>query len=475
MKLVVVFIVSLVVYSQTRIWLPNTNYDEPMNWLGHQLPCDLSKIVFPADLNAAIHLPSLIKVRAIQFSNEGELILKQDGVIGLTTYGDELACARKVVQFKKINIEPWLKPTNWKLQAQNVPNIAVPHVEQVPCIYDNVIFPKDSSFWVQYPEISLSVNSFNIEGQELSNDRLQHLLLSEPGSRQFKNLDYQQRTDVITVKNVQCTDKTGCLCHQHEKFVLDAVCNNLKHICNVTHCINPIKPVGHCCEVCGAHLLLKFDKNNFNIKQFRERVLQYFYVAGYKTLDSYIHKVLYNGDTHIQVVIVEKNYAYKGDSINAATLLHEKILGELNSFNILSSELKLAGPEYWPGAQLRTTVAIILSTLFVVLMFLLLVYIRYGPLEHKTFKLPFELPSFSNFRQFLFVRFENNGENETGGLEFRNRSVASSLFNLDRAFDNPLYAEEAGPSQAQNTSENLKEIQNPTYTNLQKQQLSDEE
>lgn len=120
--------------------------------------------------------------------------------------------------------------------------------------------------------------------------------------------------------------------------------------------------------------------------------------------------------------------------------------------------MKLAGPEYWPGAQLKTTVGIILGSLFSVLIFLLLVYIRYGPLEDKTFTLPFALPNFSNFRQFLFVRFENTGENETGGLEFRNRSVASSLFNLDRAFDNPLYGEEAGPSQSQNTVPLLQNI-----------------
>lgn len=80
---------------QTKIWLPNTNYDDPMNWLGHKLPCEMSKIVFPEDLNAAIYLPSKLKVREVQLSNEGELILKPDGAIGLTTYGDELACDRK--------------------------------------------------------------------------------------------------------------------------------------------------------------------------------------------------------------------------------------------------------------------------------------------------------------------------------------------------------------------------------------------
>lgn len=140
-------------------------------------------------------------------------------------------------------------------------NVAIPDMERVPCIYDNVVFPKESSFWVQYPEISLSVNSFKIEGQKLTNDMLQYFLLSEAGSRQFKNLDYQQRTDVITVKNIQCTDKSGCLCHENEKFILDAVCSNLKHICNVTHCLNPIKPVGHCCEVCGMYDQDQLDNN----------------------------------------------------------------------------------------------------------------------------------------------------------------------------------------------------------------------
>lgn len=157
--------------------------------------------------------------------------------------------------FKKINIEPWLKSTNWQIKNNKKENIAIPHAERIPCQFDNVIFPNESTFWVQYPEVTISINSFNIEGKNLTNYELQSFLLSEPGDRQFKNLDYQDRNNIINVKNIKCEDQTGCLCHEN-KFIENAVCKNLKPICGATHCIKPVKPVGYCCQICGNLLNL---------------------------------------------------------------------------------------------------------------------------------------------------------------------------------------------------------------------------
>lgn len=70
--------------QETKIWVSNTNYINPKNWLQHTLPCESSNIKFPEDLNTAIYLPKNIKIQEIDLPNDGELILKEDGFIEFT-------------------------------------------------------------------------------------------------------------------------------------------------------------------------------------------------------------------------------------------------------------------------------------------------------------------------------------------------------------------------------------------------------
>lgn len=250
------------------------------------------------------------------------------------------------VTFKKINLEPWLKPSNWKLLTNKHVNFAIPHSEQVPCVYDNVIFPNESTYWVQYPEISISVNQLSIEGEDFSDNRLQDFLLSEPGNRQFQNLYYQERLSIINVKNLECQDPSGCSCHE-DNFVDTAVCKNLQQVCSIPHCLKPVKPIGHCCEFCGklyksnqlfyfylfiqnlilgATILVHFEQHSFNLNKFREILNNYKIIFGYQNVDLHASKVWTKFGNRIQIVFVEKDFKYNGDSISLAENIHKDFI-----------------------------------------------------------------------------------------------------------------------------------------------------
>lgn len=248
--------------------------------------------------------------------------------------------------FKKIKLEPWLKPSNWELLTKKPTNIAIPHSERVPCLSDNVIFPNESSYWIQYPEIPISVNQLSIEGEDFSDNRLQDFLLSEPGNRQFQNLDYQNRLSVINVNNFECQDPSGCFCHDDD-FINIAVCKNLQQICNIPHCLTPVKPIGHCCEFCGklytkicylfielsrililgATIIVDFEQHSFNLNKFREMLNHYKIISDYQNVDLYASKVSTKFGSRIQIVFVEKEFKYSGDSLAIA----EKIYNDLTS------------------------------------------------------------------------------------------------------------------------------------------------
>lgn len=83
-----------------------------------------------------------------------------------------------------------------------------------------------------------------------------------------------------------------------------------------------------CYNFSGAYLLLKFNEK-FHFKKFTEHVQEYLYISGYTSLDVHTSKVFQKNEIYIQIIIIEKDFMYKGDSISAAENLHNNFLSSI--------------------------------------------------------------------------------------------------------------------------------------------------
>lgn len=85
--------------------------------------------------------------------------------------------------------------------------------------------------------------------QTFDQDELNEFLLTDIGDQELKSSS--PNNDVaITLTSTSCDDYTGCECGtQH---LLEHVCKVASKSCNnKLGCVSPVKPIGHCCSICG--------------------------------------------------------------------------------------------------------------------------------------------------------------------------------------------------------------------------------
>lgn len=44
--------------STTKIWIPDTKFDNPNNWNMKRVPCEKDRVVFPSSMDIAVALPT---------------------------------------------------------------------------------------------------------------------------------------------------------------------------------------------------------------------------------------------------------------------------------------------------------------------------------------------------------------------------------------------------------------------------------
>lgn len=146
-----IFILFLLHYNSVKCtnkqWLPNLNYENPKSWEKSKLPCPQDTIIFPEYFDAALTLPTKIKVDQIVMPNQGYLLMEPDSVISFDKENLESQCrghSKEEMKFKQPIVDLWFLSKNWLItdadKKEMIDNPAVPHEVNFSTILQNSIY-----------------------------------------------------------------------------------------------------------------------------------------------------------------------------------------------------------------------------------------------------------------------------------------------------------------------------------------------
>ncbi|VVD01081.1 unnamed protein product [Leptidea sinapis] len=286
-------------------WLPNTNFNSPLNFKDGKIPCSKQNVIFPDTLNGIINLESDISVNSFILPIDGELLIS-DGVIMLGP-GNDNCTETGNAYFLEKSVSSWAQAGVWSSPKFNE---ATPDAERVPCFDDVVEFPENSVFTVVLPEREQVVKSVKIRGVTYNYNGLGFLKATHDPSQQFvlplTNYYFNFNT-VKIINNVQCQSRSGCPCQDNFLKIDCSV-----KFCSVPTCMDPIQPIGHCCKICGGVTVFDVDQS-FDLMEFHEFVEKI--VQSYDKDKLIVH--VGRLKNKIQLVVVEKG-DYTGMSAEVA-------------------------------------------------------------------------------------------------------------------------------------------------------------
>lgn len=318
-------------------WVPDTNFENATNWDKGSVPCGSDQVVFPASGKVAVYVEAVHMFSGMSLPVDGEFILAS-GAGFSTREGQDPSCGAGVTtHFRDPDSLRWLDPALWKAASssdhlQNGPYLFFVHEETIPCQHDDVVFRDGSSFRVDISahENSIPVKSVSVLGKKFSdNFDFSQYASSHLGKLQFHG------SSSVRVSGSGCDDITGCECGNSGNH--DQICSSVK--CPQLDCKQPLYPVGHCCDVCGAIVAIHFS-DNFNIESFRQR-LQHLFLSllKYKSIWLALSKVSktqrlmrvipYGITQEIQVVLQDENTGPHSGKL--AESLAKDILRDINA------------------------------------------------------------------------------------------------------------------------------------------------
>ncbi|XP_070577344.1 protein amnionless-like [Ptychodera flava] len=210
-------------------------------------------------------------MREIVLPMDGVVTMQSDMVLSFSDANEDPSCPGEDVEFIRSNAKDWFDPDNWK-DSESAPLL---ETERVPCSYDDVVFPRDSRYYVQL-DMDTSVTSMIFAGQSYSTDEFKTFLSSVDGRRQF-TFGSLGRAPSVTIRG--CLDITGCPCG-NDGQIKNRICQNTQ--CYEPICKSAIIPVDGCCQMCGCALTMLYDKDKFNLEQFKNTIN-----GNYGNKDSY--------------------------------------------------------------------------------------------------------------------------------------------------------------------------------------------
>nr|XP_033809178.1 protein amnionless isoform X2 [Geotrypetes seraphini] len=356
-------------------WVPNTNFENASNWDKNRVPCVGGTIVFENDK----YIPW-----------DGEFILASgSGFAAYTTHSSsDPGCETgSITTFRDADSYQWLDPTLWHtassiddLESGNY--LFSVHEESVPCQYDDVIFPTGNSFRVniQSSNQMTELKSISLMGQKFTRDAdFARYMQSNTAKQQFHG------QGSLKVTNTKCSDQTGCSCGNsgdHEN-ICSALLQHSENECPGVVCMYPLRPVGHCCDICGAIVSLQYSPD-FEIEKYRNRLIHTFLslskYTGVQIAISKVYKpqsilriVPRESVPEIQVVIID-NKTGSETGASAEQLASEIMTDVTNhgeSFGIVRGKMQVATGINSSQSSGRRTVVNITASVFGVLCLLL--------------------------------------------------------------------------------------------------------
>ncbi|XP_066498319.1 protein amnionless [Hoplias malabaricus] len=408
------------VYKQ---WIPDTNFESSANWDKGSVPCGSDRVVFPAQREVAVYVKATHTLAEMHLPMHGEFILASGAGFSVRNGQDPSCGAGVTAEFKDSDSLKWFNPAMWEAASskddfQKGSYLFFVHEESVPCQYDDVVFRDASSFQVNVSgnENTVTVKSVSVLGQAFSNNYEFSQYANSPlGKLQI------QGSSSISVRGSACPDTTGCQCGNAGNS--KEICKSVQ--CSPLDCQKPLRPAGHCCDVCGAIVTIQFT-SSFNLDSYRQR-LQHLFLAlpKYNSIQMAVSKVSkmlrflgvipYSTTHEIQVVLLDQNTGSQSGTL--AETLARDIVKDINSqgshLGIESADF-LASSNDVTGLGGGEVAGIVLGVL-VLLAFMVLAVVLY---RRGQLRMP-RLPSISYWKRDSEI-------GELGGP-------------LDHGFDNPMF------------------------------------
>ncbi|XP_078516349.1 protein amnionless [Lissotriton helveticus] len=402
------FNISAAIYKQ---WIPNTNFENVLNWHGNRIPCAQDAVHFERNKNVSVFVQSTHSLKSMDIPWNGEFILAPGAGFAIGTEMQNTGCEQgSDVTFKDAESYSWMDPDLWHAtlsrdDLENGKYLFSVDEERVPCQYDDVIFQPETSFRVNLnsAEGSIAVKSISILGKRFDrHEDFAAYLNTNTAKMQFHGLG------TIKVTNSRCVDKTGCVCGNTEELlnICSAVKQRTENQCPGVVCKDPLKAIGHCCEICGATISVDYSPN-FDIEAYRNRLLHGFLnLAKYAGTKMAISKV-YRPQTflrifprqavpEIQILLIDDKNGSETGSV--AKLLASDIMADVAdhgpSFGILKATMQSATGSNASGhggdtaASWSTAVSVVAVLIVIMLTGVLLLLYRKGSLRFQTWRWP---------------------------------------------------------------------------------------
>ncbi|XP_040188652.1 protein amnionless [Rana temporaria] len=336
-------------------WIPNTNFENASNWAEQRLPCSQDTAVFASNKKVSVFVQSAHSLRSLYLPLDGEFLLSPGAGFMAAPAEDPTCGEGSLVNFGDVDHYQWFDPTLWQSAVsvdalENGNTLFHVDSERVPCQHDDVIFSSDTSFRVQVQQTAseIQLKSASVLGRKFSSGaEFGEYLASHTGRLQFPGPARPQ------VTNTKCVDRTGCLCGNEgvQQEICSALLQHLENKCPEASCANPLKPIGHCCGICGAIISLEYT-SEFDLETYRSRLIHSFLsLAKYSEVKLAISKVQplasamggksLSSEPRIQVVCIdEKTGSNAGmDALQLANDIMEDIQSHGQSFGITTAEM----------------------------------------------------------------------------------------------------------------------------------------
>ncbi|XP_043836614.1 protein amnionless [Dromiciops gliroides] len=264
--------VSVAVYKQ---WIPNTNFEDASNWDKNRTPSETDIVVFDSNKMVSVFVGSTHVLTGAHLPLDGEFILAPGaGFAASDGASDPSSDSDHNIHFLNADRYSWYDPSLWHTDQESSDRLFSMDAELIPCRQDDVIFPPETSFRVDLGAGGRTINlhSISIMGQKFNTDQeLTTYLTSSTGKLQFHG------TGSLRLAPDPCEDPSGCECGNDE--VLAWICASLLQAsgghCPKPACQGALKPVGQCCEICGAMLFLNYTQA-FDLQQYKQRLINTF-------------------------------------------------------------------------------------------------------------------------------------------------------------------------------------------------------
>ncbi|XP_062578072.1 uncharacterized protein LOC134239956 [Saccostrea cucullata] len=461
-------------------WLSNTNFGNPANWNAGRPPCGNDVAVIHEE-SAAVFLQVNTTVKQLVMPMNGEVVFGSNAILGFSEQPDHSASCTPYssdVEFNVTYPRDWLDSNNWCETDSETGNCkTTPRLdsEKVPCMNDDVVFPSGNSFYVNVETgLDIKINTLKITGKAYTTTTFQSFLSTNQGKGMFPPPPNNAQRSTVTIQRRPCTDPTGCLCGNNQEEMLNRICAIQQKRCSKAQCRTPLRPLGHCCDMCGGVAVMKYGTGfrfttlvNGIHRNVIDRKSEYkdITIITFKVYEGGVQMVLMDDDgVKASQLAQEINTEIQND-INAGgfkysimSVITDTSSGGHSTFQIYSS----FSAEPMPKGEIAGLVVGGAVILVVVALAVILIYRRKKSFKKPNFRKPrVEVPPSFGFRfggpenvgpsqGFDNPMYGNNPlENEKPiDLEMMPSSVPleqeeQPTFDSSRGFDNPLY--DTGP------------------------------